>query len=160
MCLCALCVCSNFQKLVGYSRRLFCYMDSNDWISCLRLTDYQVLWETETWICQIIAYIAFHVGANLGIHFGGTWFVKIKSKNSESEESLNNKDTFRLHGERLFPICVILTIFGIACFVINICIRGYIPFFAADGNNAYIRFYTKWYFLQLQRLLCLGWIIT
>lgn len=125
-------------------------------LAVLRLTDYQVLWETETWICQIIAYIAFHVGANLGIHFGGTWFVKIKSKNSESEESLNNKDTFRLHRERLFPICVILTIFGIACFVINICIRGYIPFFAADGNNAYIRFYTKWYFFAVAATIVSG----
>ena len=51
---------------------------------------------------------------------------------------------FKLQESRLFLICVITTIIGLLCFVINVAIRGYIPCFSSV-RDAYLNFYTRFY---------------
>lgn len=121
-------------------------------LAVLRLTDYQVLWEKGTWVCQVVAYIAFHIGADFGIHIGSRIFTRI-------QENVSNKFhriKLAFHPERLFGICVALTLFGASCFIINVYIRGYIPFFVADGKDAYLRFYTKWNFFAVSSTIVAG----
>jgi hypothetical protein len=110
-------------------------------LAALRLTDYQEQWQTKTWILVSVAYAAFQLGSNLGIHLGSRLYdfgarilrtVKIGSVKLKLNES------------RLFWCCVITTLVGLVCFLINAAIKGYIPCFS-DDTSAYVTFYTKFH---------------
>lgn len=106
-------------------------------LASLRLLDYQEPWQAMTWIYNALAYMMFQIGAI----FGEVVWEKIyrKLKNVKCKHFY-----FEMKENRLFGICVVVTIIGILCFVANVCIRGYIPFFSSD-DSAYVQFYTKFY---------------
>ncbi len=110
-------------------------------LAALRLTDYQEEWQAKTWYCFALAYLMFQVGSHLGISLGKTFYEKteIITKNFKL-----GKIKFELKENRYFIICVITTLIGLACFSINVAIRGYIPCFSPDPA-AYITFYTKFH---------------
>ena len=110
-------------------------------LAAFRLTNYQEPWLTKTWVLLAIAYLMFQIGALCGISQGGKVFsflqkvfYRLKPKRIQCTLSEN----------KLFPICVVITLIGIVCFVINALIKGYIPAFS-NVRTAYVDFYTKFH---------------
>lgn len=110
-------------------------------LAVLRLTDYQEEWQIKTWYCVALAYFAFQIGANLGVTVAGGLFGKIKHSKKELRIG---RIVFSMRENRLFWICIITTLVGFICFLINVAIRGYIPCFSNDPE-AYLKFYTKFH---------------
>lgn len=108
-------------------------------LAALRLTDYQEQWQTATWILIAGAYAVFQIGAALGIHAGPKLFVSLRCKLSST-----GKLQLKLKENRLFWVCVISTFIGLACFLVNAAIKGFIPCFS-DDVSAYVNFYTKFH---------------
>lgn len=105
-----------------------------------RLLDYQKEWAAETWLVLGFTYIAFHVGTLLGSCWGDRLLRPF-----ENRHALGKRLRIRFDGSRLFGICLGVSLFGIACFCINVLIKGYIPFFVSDDYVAYYSFYTRFY---------------
>lgn len=110
-------------------------------LAALRLTDYQEPWQAKTWLMVALAYLMFQIGANIGIHVGGGLYSKAHKKLTEARFG---KVRFQMQPNRLFAICVVTTLIGLLCFIINIKIRGFLPYFS-DDDNAYTLFYTKFH---------------
>ncbi len=110
-------------------------------LASLRLTDYQEKWQAETWYCVALAYLIFQIGAQSGVAFGKSLFDNVK--NIVKKVKLG-KIRFEVKENRFFWICVITTLIGLACFVCNVIIRGYIPCFSNDPA-AYVTFYTRFH---------------
>lgn len=110
-------------------------------LAALRLVDYQKPWHVKTWILLALAFVAFQIGATLGIAWGPKLYGNIEKRFKKIKFK---RIDFQLHENRLFLICVITTLIGLTCFIINVLIRGYIPCFS-DNPNAYVDFYTKFH---------------
>jgi hypothetical protein len=108
-------------------------------LACLRLAGYQEPWEGKTWACLALAYGIFHVGIILGNKFG---IVKLEQVGNAVKRKMQKRIDFSLHEDRLFWICVIVTLVGLLCFCANVAIKGFIPFFS-KSTSAYVDFYTK-----------------
>jgi len=110
-------------------------------LAALRLADYQEAWQNRTWICLALIYLVFELGSNLGLYLCNKWMHPIKEK-------INKFNIGRLHFEkqenRLFGICVVTTLIGLACFSVNVAIKGFIPCFS-NSTTAYTDFYTKFH---------------
>lgn len=118
-------------------------------LAALRLSGYQVEWEKKTWFLMAAAYMMFHLGVDVGNVYGEKcckWVKKWADKNSAK---------FHLNGERLFWICLGVTLFGLACFVLNVKIKGYIPFFSSE-QDTYVSFYTKIYTFSIAATMISG----
>lgn len=110
-------------------------------LAALRLTGYQEQWQSMTWVNMGLAYVMFQVGSDLGIHYGKKWHSTL----TKSFEKLRiGRLHFSMQPARLFPVCIVVTTIGLVCFVINICIKGFIPCFS-DSPFAYVDFYTKFH---------------
>ncbi len=109
-------------------------------LSAFRLTEYQEPWQTKTWIWLAIAYCLFEIDATVGLYFGKGFQPKFL-------EILDKVHIGKLHLElrenRLFAICVITTLIGLACLVVNIINKGYIPCFS-NSTSAYVNFHSKY----------------
>ena len=103
-----------------------------------KLLDYQKEWAVETWLVLGGAYVAFHVGALIG----GRWSDRLLEP-LQRHTSFGKRLRIRFDGDRLFGICLGVSLFGIACFCVNVLIKGYIPFFVSDDYLAYYSFYTR-----------------
>lgn len=108
-------------------------------LASLRLTDYQKQWDILTWVCVALAYLMFYVGA-----FFGKKIVDVKHESIYKKEVNVKGYTLKRQDGRLFWICFVITLIGIICFVINVIIKGFIPFFSSS-TTAYTDFYTKFY---------------
>lgn len=110
-------------------------------LATLRLTEYQEPWQAETWWALALAYLTFQLGATLGVTLGQKYYPK-------AAQTLKTAKLGRLRLQfrenRLFAICVITTLIGVACFAISIAIKGFVPCFS-DDVNAYRDFYTKFH---------------
>lgn len=109
-------------------------------LAALRLTDYQEPWQDKTWLLVGLAYGAFMLGATGGFLAGKKHLPKLSTKITGLA-----KGKLRVQEGRLFWICVIVTLIGLACFSANVAIRGYIPCFHVTGNAEYLEFYTKFH---------------
>lgn len=114
-------------------------------LASLQLAEYQEDWQVKTWLCMAGAYAMFQIGANLGMNFGKRQTPKVLRSFSKIKIG---RVSFSMHQERLFWICLGITLIGLVCFIINVIIRGYIPAFSNDPN-AYITFYTKLHVLSV-----------
>lgn len=110
-------------------------------LAALRLTDYQEQWLFKTWILLAVAYLMFQLGASLGVNNGGKIYDKKKSITAKLHFE---KVTFAIKENRLFVVCVVVTLIGLTCFIINVAIKGFIPAFSND-IYAYVNFYTKFH---------------
>ncbi len=143
--------------LFGYFYIVFCLTDRN-WmdiraiffavwlltlsLASLRLTDYQKQWESATWILSAAGFGCFQLGALAGIRFGERKIGGIASRIKERFRS------FHFEGKRIFWICLIVGAVGIACFSINVWIKGFLPCFSND-IYAYRNFYTKFHIFSV-----------
>lgn len=119
-------------------------------LASLRLTDYQKEWEVITWICLELAYVCIQVGATYGNLFSEWLLCKAIELNNK-----NKKFYFKFAPRRLFVACIVITLIGITCFIINIMIRGYVPFFTTD-DAAYVNFYTKFHVFSVAATMVSG----
>lgn len=110
-------------------------------LAALRLTDYQEPWQNTTWYLVALAYAAFHIGSAFGIFCGPKLYDRLCRKLGAFKLG---RLKLQLHESRLFWICVITTLIGLACFCINVMIKGFIPCFSKD-SSAYVSFYTKFH---------------
>lgn len=110
-------------------------------LAALRLTDYQEQWLFKSWVLLAISYLAFQLGASLGKENGAKVYKK-------SRDVLKKVKTgpfvFSVKENRLFAICIGVTLIGLTCFIINIAIKGFVPAFS-DSMSAYVDFYTKFH---------------
>ena len=120
-------------------------------LASFRLTNYQVEWESKTWYCVALAYAMFILGSSFGITCGS------KLKRLCSEKCKKNFKHFKVEfrSERLFWICFVVTLVGLICFLVNVAIRGYIPYFS-DDDSAYVNFYTKFYLFSVAATMISG----
>ena len=88
-------------------------------LAALRLTDYQEQWQTATWILVAGAYAAFQIGAGLGIFAGPKLYDFLRSRLKRT-----GKLQLKLKEGRLFWVCLISTLIGLTCFLINAAIKG------------------------------------
>jgi len=110
-------------------------------LSALRLLDYQKPWEHKTWMLLAATFILFLIGSDLGIRKGIGIFHKVSARLKKIRVG---KIRFQMRENRLFLICIVSTLIGLGCFVINIAIKGFIPCFSTI-HNAYMLFYTRWH---------------
>jgi hypothetical protein len=100
-------------------------------LATLRLTEYQEPWQAKTWWALALAYLTFQLGATLGVTLGQKYYPK-------AAQTLKTAKLGRLRLQfrenRLFAICVITTLIGVACFAISIAIKGFVPCFSDDVN--------------------------
>jgi len=110
-------------------------------ISQMMLNPYQRSWELVSWICVCMAHVSFLV-ANDWAHRVFPVFERLFNFNK-----LNNSKfpfQFERRDNRLFWIALVTAVIGVAFFVANIVIKGYVPFFAsAENDKAYVEFYTR-----------------
>ena len=110
-------------------------------LAVLRLAYYQRPWLTKTWLLMAAGYAMFELGAGLGISCG---LNKYESVARKFRGKTFGRFSFKLKENRYFAICVTVTLLGLAAFLANVAIRGYIPCFNPDPA-AYVNFYTKFH---------------
>ncbi len=110
-------------------------------LAVLRLADYQEPWQTKTWVILGLTEVLFQIAATFGISFGKAF----KTKSVEIAKKIRTKRIgYEFNGNRLFWIAVVASLIGIACFTVNVFIKGFIPCFS-NATDAYTTFYTKWH---------------
>ena len=120
-------------------------------LASFRLTDYQEVWETETWLCLSFAYGAFILGSCLAIPYG----FSLRGHCSSVLKKRLKRIRFELRPQRLFWICFVVTTVGFVCFLANVWVKGYIPYFSSD-IDAYVNFYTKFYLFSTAATMISG----
>lgn len=105
------------------------------------LLEYQSRWQFSTWIFLGIAFLVYQIGSNLGISWGLKYYEKLSGKLKAFKIG---RIGFEFKENRLFIICVTATVIGLICFLIGVCIKGYIPCFN-PSTSAYVDFYTKFH---------------
>ena len=117
----------------------------------LKLVDYQEPWQRATWFLLALAYAVFQIGLMIGSRLGEKISDWLTAKRGLQKGRLK----FELHPERLFGICVAVSAVGLVCFVINVCIRGWIPYFVKE-TGMYAQFYTKFYLFAVAASMISG----
>ncbi len=105
----------------------------------MRFLGYQTLWLWKTWLCVIAAYVSFQVG---GMFSRPAYAKLIRKRKALRGRARRVRLEFSKQG--LFLFCTIGTLVSLVCFLLNIAIKGYIPFFS-ELPNAYLTFYTRFY---------------
>lgn len=122
-------------------------------LACLRLAGYQKPWEGKTWACLALTYGIFHIGVILGNKFG---MNKVEQFGNSIKNRIQNRVGFTLHEDRLYWLCVIVSLVGFLCFCANVAIKGYIPFFCKNSTSAYVDFYTKFHVFAVAATMISG----
>ena len=121
-------------------------------LASLRLTAYQEVWQSKTWILLGVAYFVFQIGATAGDHYGDAIFCKIKACFSKVK---TGRIVFECKENRLYYVALITTLIGFACFVAGVIKKGFIPCFS-DDIFAYINFYTKFHVFSVAATMAGG----
>lgn len=101
-------------------------------IACLQLSKLQTDWKIMTWVCFFLAYVCFLFAYDyLGNHK--------KQKNIPEESSFQKKV---IQAKRIFNCIMTLTVFSVACFVVEIVVVGFIPLFSPEPH-AYSYFHVS-----------------
>lgn len=124
-------------------------------ISCLKLSNLQVPWETETWLVIYLTYAVFRIVYELSSRY----FAKIRGANAAAQESAALQEAAKTQSEIqvsggnivtpgkkasaiLTAMCVI-TVVSVCSFVIEAVCMGYIPLFIMDTPHAYSYFHVS-----------------
>lgn len=114
-------------------------------LAALRLNDYQEQWQRKTWILLAVSYLVYQIGATIGTYHGKQLYGKLDVFASRIQFK---HFFFKLKKERLFSICVGITLIGMLCFSINVAIKGFVPLFSSS-LSAYVDFYTKFHMFSV-----------
>lgn len=110
-------------------------------LASLRLNGYQEQWQDKTWLIFGLAYMMFQVGATAGTLCAKKWYPAVRKRFSQLHIGRLH---FAFQPRRLYAVCIVTTLIGLACFIANIFIRGYIPCFSSSPT-AYLDFYSKFH---------------
>ncbi len=108
-------------------------------LASMRLAEYQEVWLNKTWVVLSATYLCLQVGVTVGLKLAPSFSDKAVAV---AKKLKIGRIHLKKHPNRLFGICVIATLVGLACFVANIAIKGFVPAFS-NIFNAYVVFYTK-----------------
>lgn len=111
----------------------------------MRLAEYQVVWQDKTWLLMALAYLMLQLGVTAGLWLAPTLTQKVVAG---AKKLKVGRLRLKLHPNRLFGICVVTTLIGLACFCANIAVKGFIPAFS-NIYNAYVVFYTKFHIFSV-----------
>jgi len=122
----------------------------------LRLLEYQVIWNFYTWILLSVSHIAFINANNIARKYFPVFekrlsLVRISAKYSECPIE------YKINSNSYFLISTVVTVIGIASFMINVYIKGYVPYFVISLNpNAYVEFYTRFHIFVVASMVSGG----
>lgn len=126
----------------------------------LRLAEYQKVWLDKTWVLLALAYLMLQIGVTIGLQLAPAICDKVTAG---AKKLKLGRLHLKMHPNRLFGICVVTTLIGLACFSINIAIKGFVPAFS-NIFNAYVEFYTKFHVFSVAAVavapLCYYCIVT
>jgi len=118
-------------------------------IGQLRLLSYQPLWQRKTWYCLALAYAAFELGVPVG--------MRIMEAREKKCGRKTGKRIVELHEERLFYICLFVTLIGFTCFLITYRMVGFLPLFPPEGSDySYVDFYTRFHVFSVASTVISG----
>lgn len=123
-------------------------------LATMKFLEYQVPWEKYTWLHLCLSH-TFFLFAN---DMARDTFTSLENKFNLKKLNIR-KFPFRyeLVPERLFWVATVATLIGITSFLINVRIKGYIPFFVSDSNpDAYVDFYTRFHTFVVASLVSAG----
>lgn len=110
-------------------------------LASLQLTDYQVDWINRSWWFSGTGWLFLIIGLQLGRMI----FPRLSGKLNLHQWKVfqeNSRVSFGLRENRLFAICMVVTAISLIGFILNIYIKGYLPFFS-NSPSAYTDFYTR-----------------
>lgn len=120
-------------------------------LASLRLTGYQEEWQSKTWFMLALAHLVFPMGITFGERAGQhllQWSHKHKDFRGGRVYIVGTE-------KRLFTICVVTTLIGLACFIAAILTKGTVPFFSSDPQ-AYVKFYTRFHIFSVAATVVSG----
>ncbi len=130
------------RNYMDYKALFSCFWIFTIGLAVLQLSQYQISWCPKTWIYLCLCYVVFITG----LFFGNLFFYSIEQRcNLHRFKMFNDEGLFPLclKKERLFWICLIVSLISLSCFCYNVSVKGFIPFFS-DSQSAYIDFHTKY----------------
>ncbi len=110
-------------------------------LASFQLTEYQVDWIARSWWYSGVGYLCLICGLQLGRDL----FPALSKKFNMHDWTVfkgEGRIIFGLKENRLFALCMAATVMSLLAFIINIYIKGYLPFFS-DSPAAYTDFYTR-----------------
>lgn len=106
----------------------------------LRLSEIQVVWETETWVCHTLALCCFCVGFAIAERKSTQ---KLETRISQLwNKHAAKKIKFGFCPKKVYYATIFLAVMPIVLFCIQVAIKGFIPIFV-KRHDAYIKFYTR-----------------
>lgn len=141
----------SFLKLKGVFSGVWLFTSG---LAQFRFLNYQEQWSSITWLNMGLAHLTFFIGINLSLGF----FPKIQNF---YEIKLYTKSTKLFHLKRiedkLFLVATISSLIGMCAFILNVIIKGYIPFFEITTNqSAYLDFYSRVHIFYIASLASIG----
>ncbi|MGX8832889.1 O-antigen polymerase [Amedibacillus sp. YH-ame6] len=109
----------------------------------LQLLKYQKPWVSETWIYVVLAFFIFNVMILLGNRLGDKSSDKVARWLQTERKSFK----FEVQNNRIYYICVSITIISFICLLLTWKIVGFLPFFVTNDPAAYLKFYTKFHLI-------------
>lgn len=106
----------------------------------LRLSDIQVVWHAQTWICHVVGLCAFCTGCDAVEFFSSEAAYKKKKRTCRSKLCRNIK--FGFQPKKAYYATIFLAVMPIVLFCIQAKIKGFIPIFV-QRYDAYVLFYTR-----------------
>ena len=98
-------------------------------ISALKLSNLQKDWVPETWLCFYLIYVVFYLSS---------FFSKKKFSVSESRKIKEVS-----YKADVVWVIAVITAISAACFLVEVCILGYVPLFTSDTPHAYSYFHVS-----------------
>lgn len=106
----------------------------------LRLSEIQVVWEIETWICHALGLCCFCVGFH-SLQAVRQGKILTRIKNGCRKLSIKSIQ-FKFQPMRVYYAAIFLAVMPIVLFIIQVKIKGFIPIFV-QRYDAYTQFYTR-----------------
>lgn len=129
-------------------RGLFClFFVGGQGLSCLKLSRLQVAWSTVTWLCFLLAVLAFYLAYELAGHFLGPvrepHWLEMTARGQRSLLWREKRLELWKYEAPLFHGIAAVTLVSAAAFVVEAAIVGYVPFFVRGVPHAYSYFHVS-----------------
>lgn len=129
-------------------RGLFClFFVGGQGLSCLKLSRLQVAWSMVTWLCFLLAVLAFYLAYEIAAHFLGPvrepHWLEMTARGQRSLLWREKRLELWKYEAPLFHGIAAVTLVSAAAFVAEAAIVGYVPFFVRGVPHAYSYFHVS-----------------
>ena len=109
-------------------------------LSLIRIMEYQVIWESRTWLLLYLSQILLYMGVDLSY----IWYRKYNQSLQNKISNLFSINTGKHYARISFFALSAVSLVGILSFLITFWIKGFLPIFETQDNQlAPILFYTR-----------------